>query len=860
MIGKTILHYNILERLGEGGMGVVYLAEDTKLERKVAIKFLPGHISANSEEIERFKIEAKAAAILNHPNICNIHTIEEENDCHFIVMEYVDGINLSEKIKNAKLKINDAISYAVQMGEALQEAHANGIIHRDIKPDNIMINSKNQVKVMDFGLAKIKGSIKLTKTSSTVGTLAYMSPEQIQNGEIDARSDIFSFGIVLFEMLTGYLPFKGNYDASLMYTILNEEPEPLQKYLPDANSELIHIINKALEKDPGERYQTIKEMIIDLRRIKKLSNRVFQVSSKKNTGYYAFIVAATVCIILAVAAYFFFYNSNQEENNFSLMKITRFTSYNGEEYFPTLSPDGKYVAFSWNGPNQDNFDVYVKLVSGGNPVRLTSNSLVDSRPEWSPDGNLIAFVRGFGNLPVVKARNEIYIIPALGGREQKIVNYFAGAGGEQPSISWSHDSKFIYFTHRAEKDYNYAIFKVSIETQKIELVVPFPKGFQGVHSPRISPDGNYVGYIRRALPSFSDDIFVKNLNNNKVRRITNVANRIDGFSWGRDSRSIFFSCNIDGTSGLWKQDLNENKLEKVMSGININNPYVSVSGNRLVYAETIGNSNIWKIDLHKPQKETMLINSSAFENGNPDISPDGKKIIFSSNRTGAYNIWMCERDGTNQTQLTSFDDNRGRTIGKWSPNGLEILFSCPKGIYILKASGGIPKKIGSLWTDPVWSEDGTGFYCGEFSINKLFYFSRNGKLKKQVTKDFGIRPYLYGKYIYYLKNWTQHDIWRIPVKGGKEEPVLQGVADIKVSSWIIAKKGIYYIRSNKGSPVLEFFDFMTKKISHIKDVPMTEIENLNGVPSIAIDPAETNLLYSKREPNKSDIILADNFR
>ncbi len=241
MINEYILHYKIIEKIGEGGMGIVYKAEDTKLKRLVALKFLPLHITTSNEDLARFNQEAQAAAILNHPNICTIYAIEEVNESdhdekQFISMEYIKGITLSQKIADSPLKTNDALSYAIQIGEALQEAHSNGIIHRDIKSENIMINSKNQAKIMDFGLAKLKGSLKLTKASNTLGTIVYMSPEQIQGEKIDARSDIFSFGIVLFEMLTGILPFRGKYEASIMYSILNDEPIPLQKYLQDASS------------------------------------------------------------------------------------------------------------------------------------------------------------------------------------------------------------------------------------------------------------------------------------------------------------------------------------------------------------------------------------------------------------------------------------------------------------------------------------------------------------------------------------------------------------------------------------------------------------------------------------------------
>src|SRR5512136_238994 len=236
LIGQTVSHYKILEKLGEGGMGVVYKAEDLKLTRTVALKFLPHGLDAHEPERARFLQEARAAAILNHPNVCTIYDIAEAEDQQFIVMEYVEGKTLREIIPVKKMQ--DAISYAIQIAEALQEAHSHGIVHRDIKAENIMVNTKNQVKVMDFGLAKLKGTLKLTRTTSTVGTLAYMAPEQIQGEDVDHRSDIFSFGVVLFEMLTGKLPFRGEHEAAIMYSIMNEEPESAQHYRPDLPLEL----------------------------------------------------------------------------------------------------------------------------------------------------------------------------------------------------------------------------------------------------------------------------------------------------------------------------------------------------------------------------------------------------------------------------------------------------------------------------------------------------------------------------------------------------------------------------------------------------------------------------------------------
>ncbi|HEY6191189.1 MAG TPA: protein kinase [Bacteroidota bacterium] len=276
MIGKIFAQYKILQKLGEGGMGVVFKAEDTKLDRFVALKFLPEHLTSHEAERARFLQEAKSASALNHPNVCTIYDIREEEGQQFIVMEYVDGVTLRQKIPVQKLP--DALGYAIQIAEALHEAHSKGIVHRDIKAENIMINAKNQVKVMDFGLAKLKGSLKLTRTSSTVGTLAYMAPEQIHGGEVDGRSDIFSFGIVLFEMLAGRTPFRGDHEAAMVYSIVNEEPESIEKLRPDLPAALTNLIQRALEKDPADRYQHADDIASELRRIQKQSTRVTRTS------------------------------------------------------------------------------------------------------------------------------------------------------------------------------------------------------------------------------------------------------------------------------------------------------------------------------------------------------------------------------------------------------------------------------------------------------------------------------------------------------------------------------------------------------------------------------------------------------
>jgi serine/threonine protein kinase len=269
MIGQTISHYRLLEKLGEGGMGVVYKAEDTKLKRTVALKFLPPELTRDKSAKTRFIHEAQAASALQHHNICTIHEIDETKDGRlFICMDCYDGETLKDKITKGPLPVKEAIDIALQVTEGLSEAHEAGIVHRDIKPGNILVTRKGVVKIVDFGLAKLAGMTKVTRTGTTVGTVAYMSPEQAGGGELDARSDIFSLGVVLYELLSGHLPFPGDHDAAVLYGIVHNEPEPLSKYRSDVPDRLLSVIGRALEKDPNRRYLSASDFKADLETIR----------------------------------------------------------------------------------------------------------------------------------------------------------------------------------------------------------------------------------------------------------------------------------------------------------------------------------------------------------------------------------------------------------------------------------------------------------------------------------------------------------------------------------------------------------------------------------------------------------------
>ena len=397
MMSTTILHYKILEKLGEGGMGVVYLAEDTKLERKVAIKFLPHNISDNSEEKERLKIEARAAASLNHTNIATVYAIEESNDEMFIAMEYVEGSELKDKIKSAPLTTDETINIAIQIAKGLDAAHKKGIVHRDIKSQNIMITSDGNVKIMDFGLAKMKGVTQLTDSGSTIGTAAYMSPEQARGEDADQRTDIWSFGIVLYELITGgHLPFEEIYERAAIYSIINEAHTPVTKYSENCPAVLINIVNKCLEKNRSDRFQTVSEILTELgydeqdsKSGYKIKPAAIEYPSKKSSG-----TKRTFVILLAItaiiAASFFLpdawqkikdlagWNSTPEQQHLLILPLTNIGGDSTKQTFC----DGLMETLSSNLTQTERFQGSLWVVPASEVIQNKINSIEEASKRY----------------------------------------------------------------------------------------------------------------------------------------------------------------------------------------------------------------------------------------------------------------------------------------------------------------------------------------------------------------------------------------------------------------------------------------------------------------------------------------------
>jgi Tol biopolymer transport system component/DNA-binding winged helix-turn-helix (wHTH) protein len=559
------------------------------------------------------------------------------------------------------------------------------------------------------------------------------------------------------------------------------------------------------------------------------------------------------------------------ETSSPLLNIVPFTSFQGRETQAAFSPDGNQIAFVWDGGRGDNPDIYVKLIGAGQPLRLTTHPAADSHPVWSPDGRYIAFLRQAAE------GSGFYLIPALGGTERKVADVFPYRDPFQGNSQYmTPDGKFLAVADKNSQEEPLSIYLVAVDNGEKRKVTTPAAGAAGDSYPAFSPNGKTLAFLRSSSRA-TTDLYLLSLEDGAPRRLTFDNTSILGLAWTSDGREIVFSSRRGGSIySLWRIPVAGGTPERLPTiGQNVVSPAISRQGNHLVYTETVDDQNIWRLECDAAGRggaATSLISSTMGDNG-PDYSPDGRKIVFASNRSGGFGIWVCDSDGANQAQLI----DRGPYLTgtpRWSPDGRWIAFDSRSNdagregnadIYLISAEGGQPRRLTSDPAEdvaPSWSRDGKWIYFGSTrgGAMQIWKVSTDGGQATQVTQQGGFEGFesMDGKQLYYAKGRLAPGIWQTPVTGGSETLLLDHNKAGYWRFWAVAPKGIYFATANEPArPTIEFFNFATGKVMNIATLarPLSPTD-----PGLTVAPDGRSLLFAQMDQSGCDLMLVENFR
>jgi serine/threonine protein kinase/Tol biopolymer transport system component len=678
LAGRTIGHYRILEHIGGGGMGVVYKAEDLHLSRTVALKFLPPELIRDPEAKARFLQEARTASGLDHPNICTIHDVGETEDGRlYLAMPHYEGEILRRKIERGPLPIDEATDIAQQIARGLAKAHRGGIIHRDIKPANLMVTSDGVVKILDFGLAKLAGSAAITRTGSSLGTPAYMSPEQARGDEVDHRADLWSLGVVLYEMVAGRRPFRGEHESAVLYALLNEEPRPLTQERPDAPPELEHIVEGLLAKNPADRYPTVEGPLADLKALRDetMTTTVRTLGGRRAPGRLRLWMWAAglglVAVLAAAALYVSRGDRGAERQAATAASFIRLTYQEGSESFPSLSPDGNFLLYvkSTGG----NADIYLQRVGGGNPVNLTHDSPADdTQPAFSPDGRQIAF----------RSEREgggLFVMGATGESARRLTEF-----GFNPA--WSPDGREIAFATEgvagpAVRRLDSHLWIVNVASGQTR-----PLGTGDAVQPSWSPHGQRIAYW--GVPRGGARVLwtIPAAGGQPVQVTHDKSVDWDPV-WSPDGRYLYFVSDRSGSMNIWRVAMDEasgrtsGDPEAVTSSSqSLGLLSLSREGRQIAYASNEDKANLERRRLDPATLaaggEVSPVTQGSRAVRTAAVSPDGAWIAFDTYQP-QEDLFLIRPDGSGLRQLT--DDPAKDRLPRWWSDGSRILFYSDRG-------------------------------------------------------------------------------------------------------------------------------------------------------------------------------------
>ncbi len=879
MVGRTIGHYRLVALLGSGGMGEVYLAHDNVLGRKVALKLLPAYFTQDTERLRRFEQEARAASALNHPNIVTIHEIGHEGSFHFIAQEFVDGLTLSTYLNSKRLALNEALEIAMQVASALAAAHAKGIVHRDIKPENIMVDKgshlgrQNHVKVLDFGIAKLadvpgiamkEATTRLlvrTGEGRTIGTASYMSPEQARGESVDARTDIWSLGVVLYEMLSGEQPFTGNTSQDVIASILRDDLPPLPLESPEG---LKWILKKALRKNSEDRYQTARELFSDLhelqgqlRGIEPAIGRSVPLSSEVEERAHASIttdqepavitkaparatsstniiaaiknlragaivlltVLVIIVVVLTVGLYkFISWNQSQTRQNqtrptvpFQTMKISRLTS-TGKATHAAISPDGKYVVHVVDDGEKQS--LWMRQVSTSSNVQINPPADVTySGLTFSPNGDYLYY-----NAWDKKNPFSLYQMPLLGGTAKRLIADIDSV------VTFSPDGKQFAFLRGYPPQGELVLLVANADgTSERKLATSRIPAGPSIGDPAWSPDGKVIVYPAESTEANRKTLLEVQIADGATKPISSQRWwRVDGLAWLRDGSGLIFTGreSVAGPSQIWYLSYRGGQAHRITNDLN---DYLGVSltadsaALSTVQSEQV--SNIWIVPNDDAHRASQITYSNL--DGIEDISwtPDGK-IVYASAAGGNLDVWIMESSGTGQKQLTADAGNNRRP--SVSPDGRYIVF--------------ISDRTG---TDHVWRIDVDGSNARQLTNGNDEWFPQCSPA---------------GQWVIYRSSFGRGTLWKVPIDGGDAVQVIDktsaGVAISPDGKWIATalfeptniRTAIYPFKGGEPHKILDINTFYVRWTPDGRALAYLDQKDLSNISTQTIDGGTTKQL------------------